>query len=275
MPIVHVASPEDARLAPFLRVDDGELRRREGVFLAEGRLVVRRLLADRRYVVRALLLTDAAHGALEDAVARRPDVPAYVVPLQWMEPITGFNLHRGCLAVADRPTARDWTALADRDRLLILEGIGNPDNVGGLFRTAHALGVEAVFVGPGTGDPLYRKAVRVSCGAALVVPFATLPSVPDAIVRLQRGGVEVWAMTPAADALPLVDACRRRPPKVALLLGAEGPGLTADAVARASLRVRIPIDPAADSLNVTVAAGIALFGARAAAQRRSTLSVAV
>jgi tRNA G18 (ribose-2'-O)-methylase SpoU len=258
VPIVHVPSPNDPRLAPFLRIDDGELRRREGVFLAEGRLVVRRLLSDRRYVVRAVLLTDAAADALEDVVALGPDVPVYVVPRQWMEPITGFNLHRGCLAVAERPGPRDWTEWVDASRALILEGIGNPDNVGGLFRTAYALGVGVVFLGPGTGDPFYRKALRVSCGAALAVPFATVPSVPEAIARLRQEDVEVWALTPAADAVALADACRRRPRKVALLVGAEGPGLTAEAVARSSLRVRIPVNPAADSLNVTVAAGIAL-----------------
>ena len=258
MPAVRMTSIDDPRLAPFLRVDDGDLRQREGVFLAEGRLVVRRLLADRRYAVRAVLVTDAARGALEDAVACRPDVPVYVVPRHWMEPITGFNLHRGCLAVAERPRPRHWTECADASRALVLEGVGNPDNVGGLFRTAHALGADAVFVGPGTGDPFYRKALRVSCGAALAVPFAAVPSVPDAIARLQQAGVEVWALTPSADAVALADACRRRPQKVALLVGTEGPGLTADALARASLRVRIPVNPAADSLNVTVAAGIAL-----------------
>lgn len=258
MPIVHLASSDDPRLTPFLRVDDGELRRREGVFLAEGRLVVRRLLEDRRYVVRAVLLTDAAADALEDVVELRPDVPVYVVPLRWMAPITGFNLHRGCLAVAERPGARDWTEWTDASRALILEGIGNPDNVGGLFRAAHALGVGVVFLGPGTGDPLYRKALRVSCGAALAVPFAAVPSVLEATARLRQEGFEVWALTPAAEAAALADACRRRPRKVALLVGAEGPGLTADAIARSSLRVRIPVNPAADSLNVTVAAGIAL-----------------
>lgn len=258
MPIVHVTSPEDPRLRPFLRVDDGELRRREGVFLAEGRLVVRRLLADRGYAVRAVLLTDAASDALEDVVALRPDVPVYVVPLRWMEPITGFNLHRGCLAVAERPRPRNWTDCADASRALVLEGIGDPDNVGGLVRTAYALGVDMVFLGPGTGDPLSRKALRVSCGAALAVPFAAVPSVPELLSDLTRRGTEVWAMTPAADAVPLIEACRTCPPKLALLLGTEGSGLTADALARASLRVRIPVNPAADSLNVTVAAGIAL-----------------
>ncbi len=258
MPIVHPTSLDDPRLAPFLRVDDAELRRREGVFLAEGRLVVRRLLADDRYVVRAALLTETARATVGDALDRRPEILAYVVPLAWMEPITGFNLHRGCLAVVERPTARDWNDLCDVRRLLVLEGVGNPDNVGGLFRTAHALGVGAALLGPGTGDPLYRKALRVSCGAALAVPFAHVPSVPEAIARLEERGVEVWALTPAPEAVDLAEACRRNPSRVALVVGAEGAGLTVDAMARASLRVRIPVNPAADSLNVTVAAGIAL-----------------
>jgi tRNA G18 (ribose-2'-O)-methylase SpoU len=258
MPVVRVTSIDDPRLTPFLRVDDGELRRRDGVFLAEGRLVVRRLLADRRHVVRAVLLTDAARHALDDVLASRPDVPVYVVPLPWMEPITGFNLHRGCLAVAERPVPREWRELAGASRALVLEGIGNPDNVGGLFRAAHALGADAVFIGPGTGDPFYRKALRVSCGGALAVPFATVPSIPELLSDLIERGTDVWAMTPAAGSVPLAEACRRPRSSVALLLGAEGSGLTVDAVARASCRVRIPIDPAADSLNVTVAAGIAL-----------------
>jgi tRNA G18 (ribose-2'-O)-methylase SpoU len=258
VPIVPVSSLDDPRLTPFLRVEDAELRRRQGVFLAEGRLIVRRLLADRRYAVGAVLLTDAALAALDDVVVVRPEVPFYVVPVRWMEPITGFHLHRGCLAVAERPALRHWVEMADASRTLILEGIGNPDNVGGLFRTAHALGVEAVLLGPGTGDPLYRKALRVSCGAALAVPFATVPSIAEAIGCLTADGAEVWALTPAADAMPLSDACRTNTARVALMVGAEGPGLTADAIAHASRRVRIPINPAANSLNVTVAAGIAL-----------------
>ena len=258
MPIIRVDDIHDQCLTPFLRVDDAELRRREGVFLAEGRLVVRRLLADPRFVVRAALLTHAAHAALADVVAQRLEVPIYVIPLPWMEPITGFNLHRGCLAVAERPADRDWADLADASRLLLLERVGNPDNVGGLFRVAHALGVDAVLADAATGDPLYRKALRVSCGAALAVPYATVAAMADAIAHLRGRGVDVWALTPAADAVSLTEACRTRARKVALLVGAEGSGLTAEVVARASRRVRIPINPAADSLNVTVAAGIAL-----------------
>lgn len=258
VPVIRVGDIHDERLIPFQHVGDAELRRREGVFLAEGRLVVRRLLADPRYDVSAVLVTDAGLSAVGDVVARRPEVRLFVVPLAWMEPLTGFNLHRGCLAVAARPAEREWTALLDGHRLLVLEGVGNPDNVGGLFRTAHALGVDAVLLGPGTGDPFYRKALRVSCGAALSVPFARVESTISVIDVLLRDGVEVWALTPAPGATTLVDACKELPTRLALVVGAEGPGLSPDVLALATRRVRIPVRAEADSLNVTVAAGIAL-----------------
>jgi tRNA G18 (ribose-2'-O)-methylase SpoU len=257
MPVVRVDEISDERLRPFLRVADAELRRREGVFLAEGRLVVGRLLSNAAYGVRAVLVTDAALHALRDELVARPDVPVYVVPLAWMEPLTGFNLNRGCLAVAARPAPREWKTITGK-RLLILEGIGNPDNVGGLFRTAHALGADGLLLGPGTGDPFYRKALRVSCGATLAVPFASTDSLAAAVDYLRENGVVVWALTPSADAAPLEEACRDVPDRLALLVGAEGPGLSREVLARASRQVRIPVRPDADSLNVTVAAGIVL-----------------
>ncbi len=137
--------------------------------------------------------------------------------------------------------------------------MGNPDNVGGLFRTAHAFGVDAVLVGPGTGDPLYRKAIRVSCGAALVVPHAEATPWPDVLRALVEDGVTVWALTPASMPRRLTSpyrvACRSG---WRCWSGAEGPGLTDVSLAQASERIRIPIAPEADSLNVTVAVGIAL-----------------
>jgi tRNA G18 (ribose-2'-O)-methylase SpoU len=256
--VIRVADIRDERLTPFLRVNDADLRRREGVFLAEGRLVVRRLLEDSRYEVRAVLVTGAGLAALEDVLGQRPDVPQYIVPVAWMEPLTGFNLHRGCLAVATRPPARDSRSIVGSRRLVVLDGIGNPDNVGGLFRTAHALGADAMLLGPGTGDPFYRKALRVSCGAALAVPFAAVESTAATVGMLTKGGAEVWALTPAANAIPLEEASRRLPARLALVVGAEGPGLTSEVLALASRRVRIPVRAAADSLNVVVAAGIAL-----------------
>lgn len=263
MRLVRPDSLDDPRLTPFRDVNDRELRQKAGLFLAEGRLVVKRLLADSAYRTQAVLVTDAAYAALEGDLRRASaTLPVFVVPTPWMEGITGFNLHRGCLAVGERGTPRSWQDVAHAARrLLVLEGVGNPDNIGGLFRTAQAFGVEGVLLGPGSGDPLYRKAIRVSCGAALVVPHAEATPWPGVLDALIDQGVEVWALTPMADATPLEEATAGGvPSRVALLVGAEGDGLTAASLAASSRRIRIPIATAADSLNVTVAAGIAMAG---------------
>jgi tRNA G18 (ribose-2'-O)-methylase SpoU len=261
VPVVHPQSPGDERLAPFRDVHAGEARARHGLFLAEGRLVVRRLLTESRYRTRALLVTAAAYASLADVLAmHEAALPIHVVPTAWMRDITGFNLHRGCLAVGERGPALVWSDLAAPSRrLLVLEGVGNPDNVGGLFRTARAFGVDAVLIGPGTGDPLYRKAIRVSCGAALVLPWAEIAPWPDALDTLASLGIETWALTPGNDATPIgLAVAPGLPQRLALIAGAEGPGLTAGCLARATRRVRIPIAASADSLNVTVAAAIVL-----------------
>jgi tRNA G18 (ribose-2'-O)-methylase SpoU len=261
VPVIRPASLDDSRLAPFRDVGDAELRRNDGLFLAEGRLVVRRLLTESRYRTRAVLVSETAHAALNDVLDRGDKaLEVFVVPTAWMAGLTGFNMHRGCLAVGERGAAVAWRDVTrGARRLLILEGVGNPDNVGGLFRTAKALGVNGVLLGPGTGDPLYRKAVRVSCGAALTMPYAAATPWPDVIRALVADGVEVWALTPAGGASSLDEVVARGVPgRLALLVGAEGPGLTDASQLLASERVRIPIDPGADSLNVTVAAGIAL-----------------
>jgi tRNA G18 (ribose-2'-O)-methylase SpoU len=251
----------DERLDPFRHIGDPRWLSAHGLFVIEGRLVVARLLAS-PHKVRAVLVTASAHDGLPSAIASRPQPPpVYVVPKAWMERLTGFNLHRGCLAIAERPGPRSVDDLlrSRPRRLLLLERIGNPDNIGALFRNAFAFGVDGIVLGPACGDPLYRKAVRVSCGASMTVPFAAAVEWPGVLDDVRASGVAVVAMTPAADAMPIgsvrttIDVDR-----VALLLGAEGDGLSAEAQSRADLRVRIPIAAQADSLNVAVAAGIAL-----------------
>ena len=220
---------DDPRLAPFRDVGDAELRRRDGLFLAEGRLVVRRLLTESRFRTRAVLVSETAHAALADVLgACDESLDVLVVPSAWLEDLTGFNMHRGCLAVGERGTPRAWPEVAQgARRLLVLEGVGNPDNVGGLFRTARAFGVDAMLIGPGTGDPLYRKAIRVSCGAALVLPYAEATPWPGVLGALVDDGMTIWALTPATDATPLGQAVSEGVPRrLALLAGAEGPGLT-------------------------------------------------
>jgi tRNA G18 (ribose-2'-O)-methylase SpoU len=253
---------DDARLEPFRHIGDHRWLTAQGLFVIEGRLVVARLLASPHHV-RAVLVTASAHEALRPALAAHSDhPPVYVVPKGWMEQLTGFNLHRGCLAVADRPAARSVDDLLKTrpQRLLVLERIGNPDNIGALFRNALAFGIDGIVLGPDCGDPLYRKAVRVSCGASLVMPFAVAMEWPGILQDLRSAGISVLAMTPSREAIAINEfaSTKARGARIALLLGAEGEGLSSAAQALADARVRIPIAAEADSLNVAVAAGIAL-----------------
>jgi tRNA G18 (ribose-2'-O)-methylase SpoU len=217
------------------------------------------LLLRGRFRVHSIAVTPTAADALKAVFEQRPDVAVQVCAPQQLEAITGFDFHRGCLALAWRPL--DPTPL-DRvihaTRLLALEGIGNPDNVGGLFRTAFALGVESVLLDRATADPLYRKAIRTSMGATLQIPFARLDALGGDLATLRSHGFRVVALTPHPDAVPLQDVKAAEDDRLVILVGSEGFGLTSDTVAHADLRVRIPIDPRADSLNVVVAAGIAL-----------------
>jgi tRNA G18 (ribose-2'-O)-methylase SpoU len=176
-----------------------------------------------------------------------------------MNEIAGFNIHRGCLALAERPALAEVADLAldDARLLVVLEGVNNPDNVGGIFRSAAAFDADAVILGPSCSDPLYRKSIRTSMAATLVVPFAGARPWPQAIAGLRARGFTVLALTPSTDAtaiddLPAFD-------RVAILVGAEGEGLSGAAMHAADYRVRIPMTGAADSLNVTVAASIAMY----------------
>lgn len=259
--MIEIASLDDPRVADYTRLAHPESMRAAGLFVAEGRLVVRRLLANPRFRTRSVLVTDTARGSLADALdAAPPGVDLFVVSQPVMNGIAGFNIHRGCLALAERPSPLTLTDLPldTATRILVLEGVNNPDNVGGLFRSAAAFGVDAVVLGPASGDPLYRKAVRTSMAATLAVPFADAGPWPDAIGTLRARGLRVLALTPAAGARA-IDDLPRGFDRLAMLVGAEGEGLTAAAMAAADERVRIPMRGAADSLNVTVAGSIALF----------------
>lgn len=265
MPLLPIDDLGDPRLAEYRHVPDPELLRRGRIFVAEGRLVVRTLLTASRCAVRSLLLTRAALESLRDvAEPRLPDLPVYLVTPEAIEQLTGYNIHRGCLAIGERPPALSLESLLtvrrDAQTLLVLEQIGNADNVGGLFRNAAAFGVDGVVLGPSCCDPLYRKAIRVSMGASLRVPFAAAEQWPQALTALQRAGFSVAALTPHAEAVSLDDFAEawKKGGRLAVLVGAEGAGLTPDALASADAALRIPMAPGADSLNVATAAAIAL-----------------
>ncbi|HXH23860.1 MAG TPA: RNA methyltransferase [Vicinamibacterales bacterium] len=260
--MTRIADADDPRIQAFRNVPDPELLRTYGLFVAEGRLVVRRLLGSTQLITRAVLVTEPALRSIEDALAPRADVPVYVVPQEIMNGLIGFNIHRGCLALGERPEPRRWRELASAARrLVVLERVANADNIGSIFRNAAAFGADAVLLGPSCTDPLYRKAIRTSIGASLVVPFATAEPWPEALAELRRDGWLVVATTPAPDALPLRDLLQDGDPggRVAIVLGHEGEGLTRDALGAASVHARIPMAPGADSLNVAAAGAIALY----------------
>jgi len=227
-----------------------------GLVIAEGVVVVRRLI-DSPYPVRSLLGVPRRLTELADDIAEL-DVPAFAADADTMATVVGFHLNRGVLAVADRAAPPDPHALAAGARLLaVAEGVNDHENLGSLFRNAAALGVDGVLLGPRCADPLYRRSVRVSMGHVLRVPFADLPGEwPGSLDLLRRAGLRVAALTPAADALPLA-AAGLDGTRTALLLGAEGPGLTPEALAAADVRVRIPMAAGVDSLNVATAAAVA------------------
>jgi tRNA G18 (ribose-2'-O)-methylase SpoU len=260
MPLIRIDDPGDPRLDDYRNVPDAELLERRGIFIAEGRLVVRRLLTTSRFEARSVMVTPVACDALSDLLADSP-LPIFIVSQALMNGISGFNIHRGCLAVGERRAARDWqTVCASASRVVVLERVGNADNVGAIFRNATAFGADAVLLGPSCADPLYRKAIRTSMAAALSLPFAPLAPWPAALDDMRAAGFLVLGLTPrsSADLLSAV-AERTVGGRCALVLGHEGEGLTVEALAACDRAVRIPVTGAVDSLNVATAAAVALY----------------
>lgn len=262
--LIHVTDPADPRLDDYRNIPDAELVQRRGLFIAEGRLVVRLLLTGCRFPPRSVMVTETAYAALTALIGPAPTVPVYIVPPQVMNGVAGVNIHRGCLAVGERPLPPPWRDVAvSARRIVAVERIGNADNIGGLFRNAAALGGDAVLLDPDSTDPLYRKAIRTSIGASLRVPFARLEPWPDGLRELRALGFVLVGMTPASTALALHDAAPGlRYGKVAVVVGHEGDGLSAAALELCDLCVRIPMTAGIDSLNVATAAAIALYELR-------------
>ena len=261
MNVIYVDDPGDSRLEDFRAVSDPELARTRELFIAEGRLVVERLLKSRAFETRAVLVTPSAMKTLEEALAGRPGVPVYIAPKHVMDGVAGFNFHRGCLAAGARPPRAEWRACtAGARRAVVLERVGDADNVGAIFRSAAAFGADTVLLGPSCADPLYRKAIRTSMGAVLSLPFADAAPWPAALNDLATDGWALAALTPAHDAMLLHDfSSATRPLRVAIVLGHEGDGLTDSALAACEYHVRIPMRASVDSLNVATAAAIALY----------------
>ena len=261
MAVIAVNDPDDARIAAYRNVPDPDLLIRGGLFVAEGRLVVRRMIEGERFPVRSVMVTEAALIPLRELLATRDELTVYVVPQSVMNGITGFNVHRGCLAIGERPRPRSWRdVMRGARRAIALERVSNADNVGALFRSAAAFGVDAVLLERTCADPLYRKAIRTSMGAALTMPFAEAEPWPAMLSELARNGWQIVAMTPSTSAPPLravaADVSSR---PVVVVVGHEGEGLSDAALEACTHRARIPMTSSVDSLNVATAAAVALY----------------
>jgi tRNA G18 (ribose-2'-O)-methylase SpoU len=256
--VVEVSDPDDPLVADYRDLTRADRRPDrpggKGLVIAEGTVVVRRLLAS-PYPVRSLLGIPRRIDELHAELAELP-VPAYVTSADVMARIVGFHLNRGVLAVADKAAPAPVERLvAGARRLAVLEGVGDHENLGALFRNAAAFGVDGVLLGPGCADPLYRRSVRVSMGHVLAVPFARLEPWPGGLKWLRDQGFRILALTPGA-ARPLT-AELGGAERVAVLLGSEGPGLTGEAIEASDAAVCIPMAGGVDSLNVATAGAVA------------------
>jgi tRNA G18 (ribose-2'-O)-methylase SpoU len=266
MRVVPIDLLDDPRVGDYRNVRDADLRGESGLFMAEGRLTVERLLASQRYRARSVFVTHAALRGMGAALETlSDDTPVYVAEQALLNEVVGYDMHRGCLAAGERPEEDRLDEViarcADGPRLLVvLEDVTNPDNVGAVFRNAMAFGADAVLLTPRCADPLYRKSIRVSMGAALRVPFAHVADVAGAAARLREAGFGVLALCAgqAATALSEYAPTSPAPERVALVLGTEGDGLSRVALEAADAVLAIPMMAGVDSLNVATASGIAL-----------------
>ncbi len=258
--VVTVQAPDDPRLHHYRDLTDVALRSvvevAEGLFIAEGELVIRRAMAA-GYQVHSFLMTPKWVD-LVTPLAEQAGAPMFVAPDTVVQTLTGFHVHRGALAAVRRPVEAHWRDVAaGATRLAVLEDVNTHTNLGAIVRGAAALGVDGVLLNPRCADPLYRRAVRVSMGAVFALPWARMPNWPDGLDQLRELGFAVWALTPAVDAVPLRGLAV--PDRVALLVGAEGAGLTRAALDRSDLRTCIPMARGVDSLNVAAAAAVAFY----------------
>ncbi|ALL12912.1 TrmH family RNA methyltransferase [Caulobacter henricii] len=260
---ITVADPDDPRVAAYRDIRERDLVGRQGLFIAEGETVLRAFVRDAPGRVQSLLVDPKRQDKLAEVFAALPDeVPVYLVEQAVLDRVAGFHLHRGVLAVGQKPepVSADHllAGLPGATVVLVLCGIANHDNIGGIFRNAAAFGVGGVILDSACCDPLYRKAIRVSVGATLSVPTAWLAQDEDVAGLLERHGFEALALSPAA---PEILARLRPPLRSAVLLGAEGPGLSAELIARAR-PIGIPMAGGFDSLNVATTSGIVLHHLR-------------
>lgn len=261
--VIDITDPADPRVDDFRDLNSSDRRPDlpggKGLVIAEGVLVVQRMLAS-RFDAHGLLGTDRRLRELAGDLSA-VTVPFYRASAEVMAEVVGFHLNRGVLAAARRPPELAvGDVIAGARTVAVLEGVNDHENLGSMFRNAAGLGVDAMVFGAGCADPLYRRAVRVSMGHALLVPFARAADWPAELSTLRDNGFRLLAMTPDPQARSLAEVMGESADrKVAVLVGAEGPGLTETAMRAADARVRIPMAHGTDSLNVATAAALAFY----------------
>lgn len=261
--VVDIIDPADTRVDDFRDLNSVDRRpdlpTGKGLVIAEGVLVAQRMLAS-RFRPHAFLGTDRRLGELAGDLAGQSG-PFYRATAEVMAQIVGFHLNRGVLAAARRPPELAMAdVLVGARTIAVLEGVNDHENLGSIFRNAAGLGVDAVVFGAGCADPLYRRAVRVSMGHALLVPFTRAQQWPGDLSMLRGDGFRLLAMTPSQQARALAEVMDSLAgEKVAVLVGAEGPGLTETAMRAVDVRVRVPMSRGTDSLNVATAAALAFY----------------
>jgi tRNA G18 (ribose-2'-O)-methylase SpoU len=262
-PVIAIHAIGDERVGDYRSLSDAARLRNGpaapaggGTFIVEGTLAIRELIRS-RYPVRSVLVTPERLERLASDLAIVA-APVYVASRATLAGVAGFDVHRGALASAGRLDRSPWEAVAAGAELLaVVEGVNDHENLGALFRNAAAFGVGGVLLCPRTADPLYRRSVRVSVGHVLHVPWTRLDPWPAGLLALRSAGFELIALTPNLSAIPLLQVPAGGRRRRALLLGAEGPGLSEQALAASHRRVRIPMAGGVDSLNVATAAAIA------------------
>lgn len=268
MNIIQIEDLTDPALADYTQLTDVALRRvrepAEGLYLAESPKVIERAIRA-GHTPRSLLLLEEWLPRVAPLLESFPDVPLYVGESAQLAELTGFHMHRGALASLHRPAPRDPVELLrTSSRVVVLEDLADHTNVGAIFRSVAALGADAVLLSPACADPLYRRAVRVSMGAVLQVPWARLPDWREAGPMFREEGYELTAFALRDDAEDLADYVTHLPERLALLFGTEGDGLSRRALASAARSVVIPMEHGVDSLNVSTAAALALWAVRTA-----------
>lgn len=263
MPLISDLSLADPRLLDFASLTDVELRTAsepaQGLFLAESPKVILRAL-HAGFHPRAVLLTAKWLESVEPLIRAHPDVPIFVGTSEQLEAVSGFHMHRGAIASFERPKPEPLLEIARNAKtVVVLEDLVDHANVGAVFRSAAALGADGVILSPSCADPLYRRAVRVSMGAVLQVPWMRSNDLTATLKELTEEGFETVALALDERASPLGEYLPVAPKRVALVLGSEGEGLTRRTVAAADKLVTIPMANGIDSLNVATCAALALW----------------